>query len=57
MILGHSLQGTDVHYLSPREDSLKEAMNRFTRWLDEKLEQASATVDQNVDQKAKPEKH
>ncbi|RJR27823.1 MAG: site-specific integrase [Desulfobacteraceae bacterium] len=56
MILGHSLQGMDVHYLSPTEASLKEAMDRFTRWLDEKLEKASANVDQSVDQEAKPEK-
>jgi hypothetical protein len=47
--------GMDVHYLSPTEESLKEAMDRFTLWLDRKLEEASANVDQTVDQKAKIE--
>jgi integrase len=55
MILGHSLQGMDAHYFSPTEESLKEAMERFTLWLDRKLEEASANVDQTVDQKAKIE--
>ncbi len=33
-ILGHSLQGMDAHYLAPSEDDLKQAMDRYTEWLD-----------------------
>jgi len=37
-ILGHSLHGMDVHYLAPTEESLSEAMDRYTKWVDEQLE-------------------
>lgn len=47
MILGHSLQGMDARYLSPSEESLKEAMEKYTKWLDLKLK----NVYQNVNQK------
>jgi len=40
LILGHSLKGMDVHYLAPSDESLKEAMDRYTRWLDEKIAEA-----------------
>jgi integrase len=46
MILGHSLQGMDVHYMVPDDDSLKGAMDKYTRWLDDQI----ANVDQTVDQ-------
>ena len=46
LILGHSLQGMDVYYLAPTDDSLRQAMNKYTKWLDEKI----VFVDQNVDQ-------
>jgi len=48
MLIGHSLQGMDVHYLIPTEDSLKEAMDRYTRWLDERLLDKKEDVSQNV---------
>ena len=38
LILGHSLKGMDRHYLSPSRDTLKEAMAKFTDWLDMQLE-------------------
>jgi len=41
LILGHSLQGMDVHYLAPSEDTLKDAMEKFGDWLDEKLRETS----------------
>jgi len=41
LILGHSLRGMDVYYLAPSEDSLKDAMNKYTKWLDEKLAETS----------------
>ncbi len=48
LILGHSLQGMDIHYLAPSEDDLHRAMERYTEWLDGQL--ILASVDQNVDQ-------
>jgi integrase len=46
LILGHSLQGMDVHYMAPDGGTLKEAMGKYTRWLDDQI----ANVDQSVDQ-------
>jgi integrase len=40
-ILGHSITGMDVHYLAPTEDTLRKEMQRFTQWLDERLEETS----------------
>lgn len=34
-LLGHSYRDMDVHYLKPEEDELRQAMDRFTAWLDE----------------------
>ena len=48
MILGHSLEGMDRHYIKPSEETLHQAMARYTAWLDEQLE----NVDQSVDQEA-----
>jgi integrase len=33
-ILGHSLQGMDLHYMAPSEDDLHRAMGIYTAWLD-----------------------
>ena len=33
-ILGHSLQGMDIHYMAPSEDDLHRAMGDYTEWLD-----------------------
>jgi integrase len=33
-ILGHSLTGMDVHYISPSEEDLPRAMGIYTHWLD-----------------------
>jgi integrase len=46
LILGHSLQGMDVHYMAPDDETLKEAMEKYTRWIDNQI----ANVDQSVDQ-------
>ena len=40
LILGHSLQGMDAYYLKPTEADLKEAMDQYTRWIDEEAESA-----------------
>ena len=47
MILGHSLRGMDIHYMSPSEDDLHRAMAKYTEWLDSQLDLQS--VDHNVD--------
>ena len=31
MILGHSLRGMDIHYMSPSEDDLHRAMGKLYR--------------------------
>ena len=51
-IIDHSLQGMDVHYLIPTEESLKTAMERYTNWLDENT---SEVLDKALD-KAKKQK-
>ena len=38
--------------MAPGEDSLKEAMDKYTRWIDDQI----ANVDQSVDQNEKNEK-
>ena len=48
-ILGHSLKGMDAYYLKPTDEDLKEAMDKFTAWIDAQLE----SVDQIVDQEGK----
>ncbi|MFC1816971.1 site-specific integrase [Thermodesulfobacteriota bacterium] len=49
MILSHSLQGMDVHYMVSDDDSLKGAMDKYTRWIDDQI----ANVDHPVDQDKK----
>jgi integrase len=49
LILGHSLQGMDTHYIVPDDDALNKAMERYTKWLDDKIAHALASVDQSVD--------
>jgi integrase len=48
IILGHSLQGMDAHYISPDDEALKRAMDRYTTWLDDQLKLQN--VDHSVDQ-------
>ena len=45
-ILGHSLKGMDTHYIKPPEDSLMTAMDKYTTWLDAKLQNVDHSVDQ-----------
>ena len=40
VILGHSLKGMDIHYLAPSDESLRDAMEKYTGWLDEKIAEA-----------------
>ena len=46
LIVGHSLQGMDAHYMSPSEEDLQRAMERFTAWFDSQPESVDQTVDQ-----------
>jgi len=48
IILGHSLHGMDVHYMSPSEDDLHRAMARYTEWLDGQLQSVSETVSKSI---------
>jgi hypothetical protein len=48
LILGHSLQGMDVHYIQHGEEALKQAMAVYTAWREGQL----GNVDQAVDQGA-----
>ena len=46
LILGHTLKGMDVHCLKPSDEDLKQAMDKFTAWLDgpfSNVDQANAT--------------
>jgi hypothetical protein len=36
-ILGHSLGGMDDYYLKPTEQDLKEAMEKYTQWLNSQM--------------------
>ena len=40
----------DVHYIVPTEDTLKQAMEKYTAWLDEQIEAHLQNVDHSVDQ-------
>ena len=45
MILGHTLKGMDVHYLSPTEESLTQAMDHYTKWLDSNLTRVASNIE------------
>ena len=42
VILGHSLEGMDAHYMAPTEEDLEAAMKQYTKWLDGQLAGAKA---------------
>ncbi len=45
-ILGHSLTGMDVHYISPSEEDLHRAMSTYTAWLDGQIKNVTHFVAQ-----------
>jgi integrase len=45
-ILGHSLHGMDVHYMSPSEEDLHRAMDIYTAWLDAQINNVAHSVAQ-----------
>jgi hypothetical protein len=38
----------DFHYIVPTEDTLKQAMEKYTAWLDEQIEAHLQNVDHSV---------
>ncbi len=48
IILGHSLQGMDTHYMAPSESDLHRAMAIYTEWLDARLKDVDHIVDQGA---------
>ncbi len=50
IILGHSLKGMDVHYITPSEADLTDAMGKYTRYIDQNLEVKSEISDHLSDQ-------
>jgi integrase len=46
IILGHSLQGMDAHSVKPGEDVLRQAMARYTEWLDTQIAKSDQIGDQ-----------
>ena len=45
MILGHSLEGMDVHYLVGTDEALKGAMDKYTYWVDAQMEAARKNME------------
>jgi integrase len=45
-MLGHSLQGMDVHYIVNSDDALRKAMDKYTEWLDDQIQGVRSNVDQ-----------
>ena len=54
VILGHSLHGMDVHYMSPSVDDLHRAMAKYTEWLDAQMKGVAHIVAQEA-KKGQPE--
>ena len=50
VILGHSLDGMDRHYIKPTEEMLSGAMDKYTRWLDSQIDAYRKNVAQSVAQ-------
>jgi hypothetical protein len=44
VILGHSLQGMDKHYISLTDEDLKQAMAVYTAWLDDEIAKVNQVV-------------
>jgi len=50
IILGHSLEGMDTHYIVPDENTLSQAMGQYTQWIDDQIWTIFENVDHPVDQ-------
>lgn len=47
-IMGHSLHGMDIHYISPSEEDLNRAMGIYTAWLDAQMQSVAHFVAQET---------
>jgi len=43
-IVGHSLKGMDAHYIVLSDESLREAMDQYTLWLDDQIDKAESLL-------------
>ncbi len=46
IILGHTLEGMDAHYIRSEDEDLNEAMEKYTSWFDDQLSNVDHSVDQ-----------
>jgi integrase len=49
-IVGHSLKGMDAHYIVLSDESLKDAMEQYTVWLDEKIDEADRLLKESAEE-------
>jgi len=49
-IVGHSLKGMDAHYIVLSDESLRESMDQYTVWLDEKIDEADKLLKNAVNE-------
>jgi len=49
-LVGHSLPGMDAYYLRIKDKHLREAMDRYTSWLEAQIEVVLANAPQNAPQ-------
>ena len=47
-IVGHSLKDMDAHYIVLSDESLREAMDRYTVWLDDKIDDAEKLLEERL---------
>jgi len=53
VIMGHSLKGMYGHYIKPSEEALTKAMDNYTRWIDNQIENVNQTVNKNIKDESK----
>ena len=47
-IVGHSLKDMNAHYIVLSDESLREAMDRYTVWLDDKIDDAEKLLEERL---------
>ena len=47
-IAGHSLKGMDAHYIVLSDESLRDAMGRYTIWLHDKIDEAERLLEERL---------
>jgi len=41
----------DVHYMAPDDETLRKAMEKYTRWIDDQFQNVDHSVDQEKNRK------